>query len=337
MSEKKTLLKDYKINNLAVGCYYFKDFKYFEYFFNSTNFKKNSLKKEIYIINLIDFLIKQKIKINFYKLKKFVHLGTPYQYENFIYWKNILDQTSAQLPNNNFSSTMLIAGKGNRVKKLGIKKPFLKFKKQNAYEFIFDKFNSKQKFIITNKFYINSIKKKFKKFKINKTNSMIETIDKSSLHFQNKKNFFILSCDCYGNFKFKLFKKQIKVSNPDIVVFAFKISEFQKRLSNSHTTLEIFKNKIKAINVKKFVNTKNEYGHAGFFWFKNGNLFKHLDVFKSQNNLKRELIIDDYFKFLFDRKIYKFDYFMLDQYVHLGSIKEYQELKYWENYFANVH
>ena len=64
---------------------------------------------------------------------------------------------------------------------------------------------------------------------------------------------------------------------------------------------------------------------------------KHLDVFKSQSNLKRELIIDDYFKFLFDRKIYKFDYFMLDQYVHLGSIKEYQELKYWENYFANVH
>ena len=28
-------------------------------------------------------------------------------------------------------------------------------------------------------------------------------------------------------------------------------------------------------------------------------------------------------------------YFMLDEYIHIGSVKEYLELKYWENYFKN--
>ena len=49
----------------------------------------------------------------------------------------------------------------------------------------------------------------------------------------------------------------------------------------------------------------------------------------------REILLDDYFKFLFDEKICKVNYFMLDEYIHIGSVKEYLELKYWENYFKN--
>ena len=49
----------------------------------------------------------------------------------------------------------------------------------------------------------------------------------------------------------------------------------------------------------------------------------------------REILLDDYFKFLFDEKIYNVHYFMLDDYIHIGSINEYLELKYWENYFTN--
>ena len=48
----------------------------------------------------------------------------------------------------------------------------------------------------------------------------------------------------------------------------------------------------------------------------------------------REILLDDYFKFLFDEKIYNVHYFMLDDYIHIGSINEYLELKYWENYLT---
>ena len=50
---------------------------------------------------------------------------------------------------------------------------------------------------------------------------------------------------------------------------------------------------------------------------------------------KREVLLDDYFKFLFDKKLCKVDFYRLKEYVHIGSVQEFRELKYWENYFKN--
>ena len=145
----------------------------------------------------------------------------------------------------------------------------------------------------------------------------------------------MISCDCFGNFNDKYFRKFIKVKDPDIILFPFKISDLQKTQLNSHTTIEIVKNKLKSINVKKFTNNKNEFGHAGFFWVKNNKIFNYINKFIFKMKFNREILLDDYFKFLFDEKIYNVHYFMLDDYIHIGSINEYLELKYWENYFTN--
>ena len=48
------------------------------------------------------------------------------------------------------------------------------------------------------------------------------------------------------------------------------------------------------------------------------------------------LILDDYFKFLFDYKLRNIRAYKLNYYVHIGSINEFEELKYWENYFKHV-
>ena len=91
--------------------------------------------------------------------------------------------------------------------------------------------------------------------------------------------------------------------------------------------------KLAGITANAFIKNKNEFGHAGFFWIKNENILKDLKNFSFKSKLKREVLLDDYFKFLFDKKICKVKCFKVDNYVHIGSIKEYQELKYWENYF----
>ena len=90
VSEKKPISRDYKKDNLAIGCYYFNKFQYIEKFFNSKNFNKNFPKKEIYIINLLDYCLNNKIKINFFNLEKFVHLGVPSQYEDFLNYHSFL-------------------------------------------------------------------------------------------------------------------------------------------------------------------------------------------------------------------------------------------------------
>ena len=56
-------------------------------------------------------------------------------------------------------------------------------------------------------------------------------------------------------------------------------------------------------------------------------------VSKYYKNLNREVLIDDYFKFLIKNKLIKASYFLLDNYVHIGSKPEYLEYLYWNNYF----
>ena len=94
-------------------------------------------------------------------------------------------------------------------------------------------------------------------------------------------------------------------------------------------------NNIDSIKVKRSLDKSNELGHAGFFWVKDSNIFDNLKKFRLTNKLKREILLDDYFKFLFDKKLGRISCYKLNNYVHIGSINEYEELKYWENYLKN--
>ena len=82
-----------------------------------------------------------------------------------------------------------MAGKGARVKELGEKKPFLKIKKNNFYDYIFYKFGTINNSIVTTDYYFKYLKKKYSIFKINKTDSMLETLEKSKYFFKEYKNF----------------------------------------------------------------------------------------------------------------------------------------------------
>ena len=145
----------------------------------------------------------------------------------------------------------------------------------------------------------------------------------------------LLSCDCFGNFNSNNFKKIIFKRKPDLVLFAFKYSYLQKFLSNSHTQLKIKSNKVYDIKVKERYKN-SQLGHAGFFWVGNGSIFRYLYSFKVSKyfkSLNREILIDDYFKFLIQNKLISYSHIALDSYTHIGSEREYLEYVYWNNYF----
>ncbi len=334
ISEKKLIFKDYKKNLLAIGCYYFCNYKFLETFFEKNKLFLRSKTKEYYLVSLINFLIKEKIKVNFYNLKNFVHLGVPSQYENFINWKKILVYNFKKNLKLNFSNIMLMAGKGTRVKALKQKKPFLKIKNQKIYDYILKKYGTENNSIITNNNYYNGLDKKYTIFKIKNSKSMLQTVDKSLKFLSNQKSYFITSCDCFGIFSGTKFKRFIKNEKPDVVLFAFKFTDLQKKNQNSHSSIAVKNNNIVSIDVKK--NSKqNKFGHAGFFWVKNSKVFNLINQFKLKKKINREMLLDDYFKYLFDFNKFKIKCFILDNYVHIGSLNEYNELKYWENYFKN--
>ena len=159
----------------------------------------------MYLTSLIKFLVQKKQKIFYKTIKNFVHLGFPAQYEDFLNWRNIIlnnFNTSLEL---NYTNIMLMAGQGKRVKKLKELKPFLKIKNNKIYKFIFQKFGSKNNIIITQKKLAKKIKNLNKKFYIiKKTNSMFSTVKNSRQLFDKHKNFFLTSCDCFGEFDKKI-------------------------------------------------------------------------------------------------------------------------------------
>ena len=335
--EKKTFSKDYKNDHLAIGCYYFQNYKLID------KFLKNSVKtvkqhNEIYLVTLIKFYLKLGQKINFFNINNFVHLGTPEQYEDFLNWREIIKIKFKKSLNLKNLCVMLMAGEGKRVLGLNEKKPFLKIKNYPIYDFSFKKFGSKIKIIISNNDNLIRInKKKHVIYNIKKSNSMIQTLEKSIIFLKKYKNYFLTSCDCYGEFKKTLFLKRLKVTKPEIIIFGYKLSNLQKALNGAHTTLNIKNNILKDIFVKKS-NIDNNLGHAGFFWIKNSNVFNYLAKFKRSSyfkNLNREPIIDDYFKFLLKKNFVKVNYFKIDNYVHIGSTPEYHEFNYWDKYFSN--
>ena len=329
--EKKLFNLDYKKNFLAIGCYYFNSFDLVEKFMNF--FQKNKkINKEFYLVSLIKHLIKKKIKVNYFNIKNFVHLGVPSQYEDFRNWKSLLVDSFNSSLNLNNKNIMLMAGKGKRIKSLNKKKPYLKIREKNIYEYIFKKYGTKKNYILTNKNYISGLKKKYKIYNIGRSNSMLQTIEKSDLFIKNKRNYFLSSCDCFGNFNKNEFIKFKKNKKPDVILFAYKFTDLQKKLTNSHTTLDFKKEKLSSISVKSN-SEKNIFGHAGFFWIKDHRVFNFINNFKKSFKYKREVLVDDYFKYLFDTKKLVVECHKLSNYVHIGSIQEYNELKYWEEYF----
>jgi len=335
ISEKKTFSNNYKNDYLAIGCYFFKNLQYINSYLKKNNIFVN--KKEFYLVSLIRDIIKKKIKVTNFNIKNFVHLGTPSQYVDFLKWKNILEITKKnKISIKKYSCIMLMGGKGKRLSNFKKPKPFLEYEKKPIYEHIFSKFTTRRKIIITNKNYVNKInKKKYKVLCIEKTKSMFDTVFASRALLQKTSNYFLTSCDCFGNFNLVKFKSTILKDKSSLMLFAFEYSNLQKSLGSSHTQLKIKNKKLYNIDVKKNYKKLN-YGHAGFFWIKDGSVFEYLDNFKRSKyfiSLKREVLIDDYFKYLMQNNLIKVSYSLLNNYIHIGSEPEYLEYKYWSRYF----
>ena len=109
------IFNDYKKNLLAIGCYYFCNYEFLSNFFEKNRFFSRIGSKEYYLVTLLNFLIRVKIKVNYFIIKIFVFwIASSILF--FINWKRIV----AHLFNLKLvTNVMLMAGKlgGKRTKK----------------------------------------------------------------------------------------------------------------------------------------------------------------------------------------------------------------------------
>ncbi len=337
MSAKKPFTKDPFNEDLAIGCYYFDKSINWSFFVKEIyKIKRNkNIANELYLLHLINNLIYHKLNVYTYKCKYFVHLGIPDQLIDYLYWKNYFSQdTKKNIYKNLFENTtnlMLMAGKGSRMEANQTSKPLIKIDNLKMYEKVFSYFPSDKKIVITNSKIAKSISKKVQVFNIKSSASFYDTLVKSKKYLINNNNYFLLSCDCFAHIDFLKFRNFLDINKPDIVVFYFEFSLFQKKLNNQHTQLSILNSRIREFLVKKKYNPKL-YGHAGFFWIANGKIFKKINELK-KISFSREIIIDDYIKYLNEKSNFKISAFKVENYMHLGSKYELKEYNYWKKIF----
>jgi NDP-sugar pyrophosphorylase family protein len=88
LREKKSFTKNPEKEIASAGIYYFDDFEEFKYYANKLIKNKNNLiKNETYVSQVFVPMMKSKKRILDFRCSNFISLGTPKDYELFVFWK----------------------------------------------------------------------------------------------------------------------------------------------------------------------------------------------------------------------------------------------------------
>ena len=351
LREKKSFTNKRSLEPASTGLYYFKSFKIFLKYSKLLVESKKLVNNEYYVSLLANLMIADNLKIKVDFIKKFICLGTPEDYKEYLYWLDYFSKNKQRLKGNQTNSTNLIplGGVGNRFKKAGYKisKPFIRlddetiiekscksFPVSNNWIFIINKSILKNK---KNYDIIYSINKNSKIKKIDSTNGQLETCYLAKNNIDKNKNIFVASCDYISIFDEKKWSKFQNLYKPDVVVWTFKLKDLKiKNYSNFAYCKLNNKKKLTSIVEKKTISKypQNDQMVVGSFWFKNFSLIE--DCYKNSKNkslkINNEYYIGESINFLIKKgkNVLNFE---IDKWISLGDPFELNMYYYWKDYF----
>ena len=335
IKEKDSFTNDWMNEPLSIGLFYLSDLSLFEFPLKEMISSNDKISNEYFPSLLFNYLIKKDYEVNLIPVNNFIHYGTPAQYEDFIYWitffknNNIKDSFSEL-----YSSIVFTSGKGSRMKVISSKpKALIPLGNSTLLEIILRNLplDYKKLSIVLNnlKVPLSFLDRNTTYIRIKETSSQIDSLFECKKYLNNINNFFLCSCDCFGLFDQKKFKKIIKSNNYDIICFGFRPTLLQIKSKSNYSTLDFKDDIVKNIFVKNIRN-ESDLGLAGFFWINSGQkLTSKLDEFiKISSQEKRESIVDDLIEYCIDLN-FSVGFLELEKYFHLGTPDELNEYKYW--------
>ena len=340
IKEKESYSDNWMNEPLSIGLFYVKDISLIKFSLERMIKDNKKVSNEFFPSLIFNYLVESKIDVDLIPVESFVHYGTPTQLNDIKKWCNyfienkqgFLDKSSLTL----FPATIYTSGKGNRMKRISKKsKAIIKVGEKKMLELVFEKLPLKKDelSIVYNclNVPIEELSRKTKYIKIDPTKSQYESLYNSAEHISLQNNFFLCSCDCFGFFDNQVLSELIQMNIYDIICFGFLPSLMQEKLECSFSTFSADKSKLEKIFVKE-VNKYSNFGLAGFFWIRDGNLFsKYLKEFNKISSIQnRELIVDDVIEFCVKKDL-AIGNIPLKHYIHLGTEEEFKEYEYWNN------
>jgi len=299
--KEKESFTDKKIDEFASsGSYYFKSGHIAKKYINRIFDKKMLINGEAYISTPYEEMIKDGLKIYYFKIDYFFQWGTPEDYNEFLYSldevNNVSDKKKIDL--NGINLLIPAGGEGKRFKEENYKtekifldvdgKPLISniissFKNQESTSILITKNNqdSLKTLNLINSEEIMTISEK--------TNDQAHSGMKLVEKIDNDLPILIHSADC-------ILEKDIELNIPDYDVGVITKKNYRRAFFKfeNYGWVNSDNGNITSFSIKEKPHSKNSNVITGIFLFKNKNIYKQLfqDTLERLNNLNSEIHID---------------------------------------------
>ena len=297
---------------------------------------------EAYTSLCLNIAVESQYKVYCQEVRKFICLGTPRDYMEYLYWEKIWNQYNLKDEKKAIYNNHIItaAGKGSRFAKYGyiVPKIFIDFDSKTFIEHAFSSISSIKKSIVSLKEYKNKIMN----LKINNldNNIFLDHTPNGQLYslFEYLKsvgkinNFFVSS----GDYKFELpdkeFNSLIKDKDPDIVIFTTPWNEFAFESQDNYGFVSSNESgKVNEIIEKPEIKLSNKQLDSlliGTFWFKSSEVIS--SMIKKNQSMSELFIAKTIGNNLDTFKVYKL---RVNYWLSLGTPKELHLAEYWFDFF----
>ena len=355
LREKKSFTNQRHNEYANTGIYYFKSYKLFATYARDLIESDLKPKEEAYISLISNKVIKNNGSVLITKVKKFICLGTPFDYQMFTFWNNYFFNDKKESNQNTHTDINLIpmAGKGSRFKKEGYnsikamiqienESMFIKttrsFPKAKNWIFIF---RHTPKLAYSN--ILDVLKENFKNNEIlvlqNETTGQAATCLEAKPFLDQKKSLFIASCDYISIYDQNKWEQMVKYDkDADVIVWTYKPNDIIVKNFNAfaYCKKDPISGLVAEIREKEVISDDpmNDEMIIGSFWFKNS--FDFID--SAENTIKNDLTVNgehyigNSLNYLI-KKGKKIKTFEIKKWVSFGDPFELEVHNYWEDYF----
>ena len=355
LKEKQSFTNQRHAEYANTGIYYFKSYDLFVRY--ALDLIKNDLKpeEEAYISLISNKIVQNKGTVLITKVKKFICLGTPFDYNMFRFWNDYFHKDIRESNENTLTDINIIpmAGKGSRFKEKSYNsiKAMIQIENESMFIKTTKSFPKSKKWIFifrdTPKLKYSNIltvvKERFKKNKIlvleKETSGQAATCLRAKNFLKPKESLFIASCDYISIYDQIKWEKMIKSENEaDVIIWTYKPNDIIVKDFNAFAYCKINPDTglVDEIKEKEIIsnNPRNDEMIIGSFWFKNSKDFINSaeNAIKNDLNVNGEHYIGNSLNYLI-KKGKRIKTFKVDKWVSFGDPFELEIHNYWEDYF----
>ncbi|MDC3294187.1 NTP transferase domain-containing protein [Alphaproteobacteria bacterium] len=343
----------------SVGIYYFSSKEIFSVYAREVIADKGRDLPEAYVSLLANPMVRDGLAVATFDVAKFICLGTPRDYEEFIYWQGVFQHPPTDiiaLAREPLVDVNLLpmAGNGSRFRaaRFNTPKPLLAFNKAPLIEHATRCLPTSRRSIYIcrmNEFLLNRLRRHLTEMvdglsliNLGKmTAGQLDTCLAAAGEIEDEESVFIASCDYSVKYDVDSWDAFIHDEDCDVAIWTNQLGSMPVRQYEAFGYCEV-----SAANDVTRVVEKVTLGPTpwkdpmivGSFWFRNWKTFRQLgDIVAERGSFDptRENFIGVNVNYLIEMG-YKVKCFWVDEWISYGDPFEYEMIHFWSEYFERV-